>query len=87
MASCGSAFVGKTSKTIFFELVQAAGYCCPYSFLRANLNVPSSKLAKKLGLEKRTLNYWKRAYRLGHLSPCPKCPRLLGFYMSLLDPD
>lgn len=75
-----------TSKDLFLQLSYAAGYCCPYALLRANQKIRGSILAKKLGIEPRTLRYWRRSYKMGKITRCPKCPRLAGFHRSLVPP-
>lgn len=65
--------MGKVSKTIFFELSQAAGYCCPRRLLKANDKVRARDIARKLGVHVRTFNYWRRAFRDGNLHPCSQC--------------
>ena len=65
--------MGKTSKTIFFELSQAAGYCCPRKLLEVNDKVRARDAADKLGLHVRTFNLWRRAFRDGNLVPCARC--------------
>jgi hypothetical protein len=71
------------TKDLFYQLARASGYCCINSFLVANRKIRGGLLAKKLGIHPRTLRYWRRAHRLGKISRCSCCPRLLDFYIPL----
>jgi len=66
--------MGKTTKDLFFQLARAAGYCCPYSLLRANKKTRASIMAKRLGIHKRTYQLWLRAFKTQSLVPCAACP-------------
>lgn len=65
--------MGKRSKTIFYELVQACGYCCPFEFFSLNSKVRTGLLAQILGLEPRTVRYWRAAFKAQNLRPCRHC--------------
>lgn len=56
-------------------LARASGYCCGYAMLRANRKVRTGLLAKALGIEPRTLRYWRADLRAMQRGPCARCRR------------
>jgi hypothetical protein len=75
-----------TTKDLVPQLAKAAGYCCVYSLLFANRKTRTALLAARLGIEPRTLKYWRRALLLRKITRCPRCPRLQDLYIPLGPP-
>jgi DNA-binding XRE family transcriptional regulator len=71
------------TKDLFLQLAKASGYCCIFALFRANARLSSREIATILGVEKRTVMLWRRAYRLERLTACSRCPRLLGLHSDL----
>lgn len=53
--------------------IEAAGYCCLFSFLRANYTIQTHILANHLHVHRRTIALWRRVFREQKLVSCPKC--------------
>lgn len=62
---------------IFAKLLASAGWCCPWSFFRANARVRTGLLAARLGVDDSTVRKWRRYYRQGQISclGAPGCLR------------
>ena len=65
--------LGKRSKTIFADTVQSLSYCCPHNFLKLNSDISTGVLASLLGFERRTVRYWRAAFKASSLQPCSVC--------------
>jgi hypothetical protein len=71
------------SKTLFFELAQAAGYCCINSLLRGNAKVRTGLLSARLGVERSTVIKWRRALNQGQINVCSLCPQQVSQHKPL----
>lgn len=50
---------------LFVQLTRAEGYCCPYAYLKATESQAASEIAAHLGVNKWTVNRWRRDLRDG----------------------
>lgn len=66
--------MGKIAKDLFLSLVESEGFCCPHSYLTQLSSVPTGALAKRLGLDRRTVQKWRAALRDGKVKGCRLCP-------------
>lgn len=65
--------MGKTSRNIFLILVKAAGYCCADMFWRSNSHIRTGIIAKRLGLETRTIRLHRAAFKARSPARCALC--------------
>lgn len=59
------------SNHLMKKLAQAEGYCCEDNYFRDHDNLRSRDLARRLGVDKRTVNHHRRRIRCGD-SRCDK---------------
>lgn len=55
--------------TIIKTLISAMGFCCPYAFFRAVRGRSHPQVAKRLGVSRETIKYWRRKVRR-HITVC-----------------
>ncbi len=65
--------MGKVSRDLLDEMTKAEGFCCPHAYLTLTASIPTGGMAKRLGIEKRTLQKWRAALRDGKLKGCHLC--------------
>ena len=61
------------SKDLFFILAQAADYCCIHQMMDRNRRLTSLEMARRLGVTKRTVQYWRSYFRNEQIIPCGRC--------------
>lgn len=61
-------------QTVRRLITEGLGYCCPFIFFHRYKK--TGLIALRLGVEERTVRYWKMAYRQGDLK-CEKCQKCL----------
>lgn len=58
------------------SLLSSLGYCCPRFFFQTFRRKPTWMIALRLGLDPRTIRYYRAAYRAGQLT-CEGRPECL----------
>ena len=60
--------------SLFIRLVRdELGYCCVNGFLKAAEGYSARKVAEALGVNNRTVSYWRDKQMLKLIDPCPRC--------------
>lgn len=68
-------------KLVMQFIVESMGYCCPINYFETHPKIPTRSTAKRLGVDRQTVIYWKRKIKKCKGTPCPEnrnCARLLG---------
>lgn len=57
-------------RALVYQLAESLGFCCPLAMFRTLRHISTLNLSLFLGVNVRTVRYWKRAIHL----PCPNNP-------------
>lgn len=63
------------------QLVSHEGYCCLWACFHYNRKVRTAAFAKRYGVSRQTIKYWRKKYKRGQL----KCLATSGCLTEVLD--